>query len=83
MNLCKTCHRILDTGNVRDANCGGDCTVCMAAAGDPDCQHRLNEDLLKKVYTCVNEQTKDWPPTVDAEARQYLTETARFWRRRT
>lgn len=54
--------------------------MCMAAAGDPDCQRRLNEDLLKKVYACVNEHTKDWPVVVDDEARQYLTEHGRFWR---
>lgn len=80
MNLCKTCKHPLDTGTVRDADCGGDCTMCMAAAGDPDCQHRLNEDLLTKVYAFVNEYTKGWPAGVDEEARQYLTEQGRFWR---
>lgn len=83
MNLCKTCKRPLDTGDIRDENCGGDCLMCMAKAGDGDCQHALNETLLEKVYAFVNEQTKDWPPTVDAEARQYLTEIARFWRSHT
>jgi len=37
LDLCNICHKIMDTGLLQDVNCGGDCTACMADAGDPDC----------------------------------------------
>ena len=43
--VCTICKRRLD--NVKDAfstDCGGDCILCMASAGDPDCA-RTVEDL--------------------------------------
>lgn len=37
LDLCLTCHKIMSTGKLQDIDCGGDCTECMARAGDPDC----------------------------------------------
>jgi hypothetical protein len=35
LDLCKLCHRVMDTGRLQDTNCGGDCAACMAEADDP------------------------------------------------
>lgn len=77
---CTICKKVMDTGDAADENCGGDCAMCMANAGDGDCQHDIQCELLEKLYAFVNEQTKGWPEQVDEEARQYITETARFWK---
>lgn len=34
---CSICGSAMDTGNPLRINCGGDCALCMADAGDPDC----------------------------------------------
>jgi len=51
MDLCHTCHKIMDTGLLQDTNCGGDCTACMAEAGDPDCIITMQSVLLQKKLT--------------------------------
>lgn len=36
--VCSTCKRPLDVpGDESSTDCDGDCTRCMADAGDPDC----------------------------------------------
>lgn len=40
---CGICKKIMNTGDPRDNDCGGDCTSCMADAGDPDCIKTLED----------------------------------------
>lgn len=50
MNNCLTCGAPFDDGLHR--NCGGDCLLCMAEAGDPDCARpalRLLRDRVIKL----------------------------------
>jgi hypothetical protein len=42
MSNCQTCSRELDNDNDPvSKDCGGDCRLCMADAGDPDCLEDL------------------------------------------
>lgn len=42
MANCSICKRELDVpGDPESDDCGGDCTKCMAEAGDEDCQRAL------------------------------------------
>jgi len=38
---CLLCKKDLNTGNIEDKDCGGDCLACMAREGDPDCIEEL------------------------------------------
>jgi len=46
MMNCLICNKVMDTGDVRDVNCGGDCRACMADSGDPDCIKSLAAALI-------------------------------------
>jgi hypothetical protein len=80
MSKCNICKKEMDTGFVADADCGGDCTMCMANAGDPDCAHRLYEDLCQRIHDLVDNATSAMLPDVDMEIRQHLGDEFRFWR---
>lgn len=45
---CNLCNQELNTGNPLSVNCGGDCRLCMALAGDPDCIKQLKRQGLWK-----------------------------------
>lgn len=61
VDLCLTCHKIMDTGLLQDTNCGGDCTACMADAGDPGCIETMK--AVKEIES-HNPIQEDGQPTV-------------------
>lgn len=47
---CETCKRELDVVDKPESmNCGGDCVVCMANAGDEDCIRHLIRDNVENL----------------------------------
>ena len=47
MNLCGICKKPLDTGNVEDSDCGGDCLECMGDSGDPAAAEHFLKEIKK------------------------------------
>jgi hypothetical protein len=55
MNTCKTCQRLLDQPQDSfSADCGGDCVLCMANSGDPDCQRFVRRQQTKHRKTLLH-----------------------------
>lgn len=49
MSNCSICKRLLKDKNdpILSEDCGGDCIVCMAEAGDPECIESLYKHGMK------------------------------------
>jgi hypothetical protein len=78
MSKCNICKKEMDTGFVADDDCGGDCTMCMANAGDPDCAHRLYEDLCQRIHDLVDNATSRLDGDVSYRVRVQLNDEFRF-----
>lgn len=54
MNVCRICNIELDTHPLA-SDCGGDCLLCMAESGDPDCVDAALEFARK-----IRDAELDW-----------------------
>lgn len=91
---CRICNEKFDQGIYRD--CGGDCRLCMAISGDPDCEKglraeigRLRVELSRRtldVQKCNDliEYYRDFAPRVTdgatAPAHYFVEEDGNTWR---
>lgn len=61
---CAICGKIMDTGAVKDKNCGGDCFECMAKAGDPDAIESINKSIIlaaaPDMYLAIRAALDSW-----------------------
>lgn len=71
MNLCGICKKPLDTGNVEDSDCGGDCLECMGTAGDPAAAKLFLEEI-KKLRVRLHDINTYVLPVLRANGDQYF-----------
>lgn len=53
MENCNICKQKLNTGTVASRDCGGDCTQCMASAGDPDCIDAMRDVAVEQAQSDI------------------------------
>lgn len=47
-SICNICNCVMtDNANSLHLNCGGDCRLCMAESGDPDCIEAVKQIVSK------------------------------------
>ena len=63
MNNCKTCGVEMNTNGGMFLDCGGDCQLCMAKAGDPACV----KAVLDMVPLILDSRDKGWELAADLQ----------------
>jgi hypothetical protein len=73
-NVCGICKKPFD--DYLRVDCGGDCRVCLAASGDPDCINGLVSEIERLRESLMRIENLDYC-TIDCSISNQATDIAR------